>query len=203
MLTLDHIAIAATSLERGSKAVENALGLRLEGGGQHAAMGTHNRLLSLGPDYLEVIAIDPEGTTPSQPRWFDLDSFSGPARPVSWVCRSDDLAAALSAAPPGVGEPWALARADLRWRMAVPRDGKLPFAGLFPALMQWDSAAHPASRLTDLGARLTALELHSPQADALDAALAPLIDDSRLAIIPAAEARMRVTFATPEGDVVL
>ena len=33
----------------------------LESGGRHPHMGTHNRLLSLGPDlYLEVIAVDPD-----------------------------------------------------------------------------------------------------------------------------------------------
>lgn len=203
MLTLDHIAVVATSLDTGSKAVGEALGLKLEGGGKHAAMGTHNRLLSLGPDYLEVIAIDPQGVPPAQPRWFDLDNFAGPARPMTWVCRCDDLAAALSAAPPGAGEALLFSRADLRWRMAVPRDGKLPFAGLFPALMQWDSPAHPAPRLTDQSARLVALELHAPRAEALSAALAPLIQDPRITIIPAPEALMRVTIATPAGNVVL
>lgn len=203
MLMLDHIAIASTSLDKGAKTVENALGLKLEGGGQHAAMGTHNQLLSLGPDYLEVIAIDPKGTRPLQPRWFELDTFAGPARPIAWVCRCDDLAAARFAAPPGTGEPLALARADLHWRMAVPPDGKLPFDGLFPALMQWDSTAHPTHRLQDHGARLVALQLHSPQAEALEAALAPLIDDSRIAIVPAAVARLQVTIAGPSGNIFL
>jgi hypothetical protein len=46
--------------------------------------------------------------------------------------------------------------------MAVPTDGKLPFGGLFPALIQWEGTAHPAPRLPDRGVRLLALELHSP-----------------------------------------
>jgi hypothetical protein len=203
MLTLDHIAVAAERLEEGAAAVEAALGLPLQGGGQHAAMGTHNRLLSLGPDYLEVIAIDPGGTPPAQPRWFDLDHFQGAARATTWICRCDDLEAALAASPPGVGVPWSLERGDLRWRMAVPVDGKLPFGGLFPALIQWEGPAHPAPRLTDLGARLVGLRLFSPEADALRATLAPLIADPRVEVIASPAPRMEAVIATPRGEVVL
>jgi hypothetical protein len=60
MLTLDHIAVSTTALETGTAEVEAALGLPLAPGGQHAAMGTWNRLLSLGPEeYFELIAIEP------------------------------------------------------------------------------------------------------------------------------------------------
>jgi len=204
MLTLDHIAIAATDLATGTHDVEGALGLPLTGGGQHAAMGTHNRLLSLGPDeYLEVIAIDPAGQKPAQPRWFDLDDFSGATRATTWICRVPDIAAALAAAPPGAGVPWDLARGDLSWQIAIPTDGKLPFDGLFPALIQWDGPAHPAPRLADAGVRLSTLHLISPQAQALAAALAPLIDDPRLIIDQGEVPAMRVTLATPSGPVIL
>lgn len=203
MLTLDHIAIATERLEDGVAAVEAALGLPLQGGGQHAAMGTHNRLLSLGPEYLEVIAIDPAGTPPAQPRWFDLDRFTGAPRATTWICRCDDLDAALAASPAGTGVPWSLARGDLSWRMAVPVDGILPFDGLFPALIEWQGPAHPAPRLTDLSARLTALRLFSPQADALRAALAPLVADARVTVIAAPAARMEAVIATQGGEVVL
>ncbi len=203
MLTLDHIAISAERLEAGAAEVERALGLPLQGGGQHAAMGTHNRLLSLGPDYLEVIAIDPEGSAPAQPRWFDLDSFAGQTRATTWICRCDDLEAALAAAPEGAGVPWDLARGELSWRMAVPVDGKLPLGGLFPALIEWQGPAHPAPRLTDLGARLVGLRLFSPEAAALRAALAPLIEDARVEVITAPAPRMEAVISTPTGEVVL
>ena len=203
MLTLDHIAICAERLDRGAADVEAALGLPLQAGGQHAAMGTHNRLLSLGPDYLEVIAIDPDGTAPDQPRWFDLDRFKGQTRATTWICRCADLEAALRAAPAGAGVPWSLSRGDLAWRMAVPTDGKLPFGGLFPALIEWQGTAHPAPRLTDLGARLTGVRLYSPEAEALRAALAPLIDDARLSVIAAPVARMETVITTPKGEIVL
>ena len=203
MLTLDHIAIAAERLEDGAAAVEAALGLPLQGGGQHAAMGTHNRLMGLGPEYLEVIAIDPEAKAPAQPRWFDLDRFSGAPRATTWICRCHDLEAALALSPPGAGVPWSLARGDLSWRMAVPVDGILPFGGLFPALIQWEGTAHPAPRLTEVGARLVELRLFSPEAGALGAALAPLIRDDRVRVIAAHAPRMEAVIATPKGQVVL
>ncbi len=204
MLSLDHIAIATTALAAGTADVEAAFGLPLANGGVHPHMGTHNRLLSLGPDeYLEVIAIDPEGTAPNQPRWFDLDNFDGPARCTNWICRVPDLDLALQAAPQGAGRPWDLARGDLSWRMAIPTDGKLPFGGLFPALIQWNGTAHPAPRLADAGVRLSALHLISPDADALQATLAPLIDDPRLVIVAGDTPAIRATFATPSGPVTL
>jgi hypothetical protein len=203
MLVLDHIAVAATDLATGVQAVEAKLGLPLQPGGQHPHMGTHNQLMSLGPEYLEVIAIDPMGTSPAQPRWFDLDRFSGPPRTTTWICRCDDLEAALAQAPQGAGQPWDLARADLSWRMAVPVDGRLPFDGLFPALIQWQGSAHPAPRLKDHDARLIGLTLFSPAADALRAALAPLVVDPRISIVAAPTPRMEARFATPKGEVVL
>ena len=204
MLTLDHIAIAATALGPGAAEVETALGVPLQPGGAHAAMGTHNRLLSLGPqEYLEVIAIDPAAPSPAQPRWFDLDNFSGPARATTWICRCPDLDAAIAVAPAGIGRPWDLARGELRWRMAVPGDGRLPLGGLFPALIAWQGPAHPARTLADCGVRLRALRLFSPRAGALGAALSGLIEDPRIGIHEADAPRMEAVFDTPRGEVVL
>uniref|UniRef100_UPI0039B8CB19 VOC family protein n=1 Tax=Albidovulum sp. TaxID=1872424 RepID=UPI0039B8CB19 len=82
----DHLAVSAASLDYGARVVEAALGIGLESGGKHPFMGTHNRLLSLGPgEYLEVIAIDPEAPGPERPRWFRLDTFTGPPRLTNWV----------------------------------------------------------------------------------------------------------------------
>ncbi|MDX5357705.1 MAG: VOC family protein [Rhodobacterales bacterium] len=198
MLRLDHVAVACAALADGAEAVEAVLGVPLAPGGEHAAMGTHNRLLSLGAqEYLEVIAINPAAPAPGRPRWFDLDRFSGPPRLASWVCACDDMGAALAACPPGSGFPMDLARGDLRWQMAVPEDGRLPFDGVFPALIRWQGPA-PAPRLPDQGVRLTGLRLSHPRADALRAALAGLIDDPRLSVTEGVPG-LSATFSTPHG----
>ncbi|GAA0294403.1 VOC family protein [Rhodovulum strictum] len=200
MLSLDHLALSAGTLEAGVAMVEDRLGVRLAPGGRHAAMGTHNRLLRLGPGfYLEVIAIDPEAPAPGRPRWFDLDRFAGPPRLTNWIARCDDLEAALARAPTGSGRPMDLARGDLRWRMAVPEDGRLPFDGLFPALIDWQGAAHPAGLLPETGCRLAALELHHPRAEALRLALRGLIDDPRIAVHQAPLPALRALIDTPSG----
>ncbi|MEM1273555.1 MAG: VOC family protein [Pseudomonadota bacterium] len=202
MLTLDHLAVSTLDLKAGADAIEAVLGVPLEPGGNHAEMGTHNRLLSLGAEtYLEVIAIEPGAQAPSQPRWFDLDNFTGETRLTNWIARSGNLDAACAAAPSGIGVPWALARGDFRWRMAVPRDGKLPFDGLFPALIEWQGAAHPAPRLPDRGVRLLRLVLHTPDTEALRAALSGMITDGRLSIRRSAAPHLSAEFDTPNGPV--
>ena len=198
-LVFDHLAVSAMALDEGVAAVEAALGVRLQGGGQHPHMATHNRLLGLGDLYLEVIAADPSTPHPAWPRWFDLDRFNGPPRLTNWIAACDDLEAAVAASPPGVGVPVDLQRGDYRWRMAVPADGRLPFDGCFPALIQWQGALHPAGALPDSGVRLTRLEIAHPQAAALRAALAGRLSDKRVVIVAGPAKAMRASFATPNG----
>lgn len=203
MLALDHLAVAATALDEGVAVVEQALGVSLAGGGAHPLMGTHNRLLGLGDIYLEVISINPVAPAPDHPRWFDLDNFSGAPRITNWICRTGDLAAAIAASPDGVGVPVALTRADLRWQMAVPSDGKLPFDNAYPALIQWQGAAHPAARLEDVGCRLLRLEVVHPDAVALKTALADQFDDARVSFSVGDVVAYRAEIATPHGVRVL
>jgi hypothetical protein len=162
-------------------------------------MGTHNRLLGLGDIYLEVIAADPSAPKPAWPRWFDLDRFVGTPRVTNWIVACDDLDAEVARGPEGVGVPVALSRGDLRWRMAVPSNGRLPFDDAFPALMRWEGEAHPAQRLPDAGVRLTRLEVVHPQAEALRAALAGRFADPRVVLAEGPEKAIRAEFATPHG----
>jgi len=200
-MELDHLAICATSLSDGVVYVENLLGVTMAPGGEHALMGTHNRLLSLGPSiYLEVIAINPDAPPPACARWFDLDNFAGPPRLSNWVARCDDMATALTQAPAGIGQPVALARGDLRWQMAVPDDGRLPFDGVCPALICWQDAAHPAARLPDQGCRLLALDLVHPDPQNLGAFLTPLAGEVNPTLTRGPVAKITARISTPTGE---
>lgn len=203
-LALDHLAVVARTLEEGATYVEAVLGTRLLPGGKHPAMGTHNRLLSLGPDvYLEVIAIDPEAPKPSHRRWFNLDTWDGAPRLTNWICQTEDLDAALHAAPPGSGTPMRLSRADLSWSMAVTDFGRLPFDDASPALIQWHAGIHPAKRLPDQDLRLLRLDVFHPDAEALLDTFPALHSLDRVEVLTGPEKRLIATISTPEGNRIL
>jgi hypothetical protein len=202
MLKFDHLAVTAGSLPEGRNAVEEALGVRLQTGGQHLHFGTHNLLLGLeGGLYLEVIAIDPRAAPPRQARWFNLDRFQGAPRLGNWICRTNDLPAA-QAALPGLGDVVPLQRGDLRWRMAVPLDGRLPFDDCHPAVMQWDSPLHPAAALTQVGVALRHLIVSHPRAEDLKARLSGHLSDPRVTF-ETGPAGLSGEFDTPHGRRVL
>lgn len=201
-LELDHLAISAASLADGVVHVEALLGVPLAPGGQHPSMGTHNRLLGLGPGlYLEVIAIDPGVVRPAWPRWFDLDRFTGPPRLTNWICRTNDLDGALAAAPPGMGGPLALARGDFRWRIAVPPTGILPFDDAHPALIEWQGDRHPARALPESHCRLRRLVVIHPDAAALRSHMGTL-NDPRV-IVETGPRSLVAEIDTPGGERVL
>ena len=201
-LAFDHLVVVTDDLAEGTAWVEDRLGLPLEVGGRHPHMGTWNRLLSLGPGaYLEVIAIDPGAAPPPVPRWYGLDDPVGAPRLGYWVARSTDLDASLAAAPPGLGQPMSLSRGDLTWRMALPEDGRLPFDGAAPALIEWTGGAHPSDALPDSGARLARLEVRHPEADALVTGFAELITVGQVGILTDARPSLAATLVTPRGRV--
>lgn len=197
---LDHLVVAAGGLDEGSDWFTARTALGLSPGGEHPVMGTHNRLLGLGPEaYLEVIAINPAAPGPDHPRWFDLDRRDGPPALRTWVMRVRNLDAALEVAPAGSGRPRAFERGDLRWRMAVPDDGRLPFDNLFPALIEWQSDGHPAPRLPDAGARLRSLRLVHPEGAALRRALETLLDDACVSVTDGPVPALLAELDTPGG----
>lgn len=203
MLELDHIAVLGETLEQASAHAEAALGVPLGPGGRHARYGTWNRLLGLAEGlYLEAIAIDPEAPAPPDPRWFGMDAFHGPARLDKWICRVADIDAAIAALP-GAGRRVDLSRDALRWSMAVPEDGMLPFDGMFPALIQWHVPVPPGASLPPSGLRLERLTVAHPEAGALAALLAPFLPDDRVVFAEAGTPALRADLAGPAGPVVL
>ena len=177
MLELDHLVVAARTLEEGAAWVEARLGVAPGPGGKHVTMGTHNRLLSLGPGrFLEVIAIDPDAPAPGRPRWFDLDTpamrerlAGGPAL-VHWVARTDNIERALAALGGEVPPVLDLSRGDYRWRIGVPESGTLVHGGVLPTVIHW-LGRRPAESLAPSGCRLDSLVLGHPQAPELLARL--------------------------------
>ena len=202
-LELDHIAVAGTDLAAAVGQVEAALSVPMGPGGQHARFATHNRLMGLDPDlYLEAIAIDPDAPPPPDPLWFGLDTFSGAPRLDKWILRCTDIAAVLDVLPMA-GRPVALTRGTLAWTMAVPDDGQLPFDGLFPALIEWHTPDIPGRTLPRSGCALTGLCVQHPEAAALQALLAPMLDAPLVRFETGESPALVAEIATPAGSVVL
>ena len=167
MFTFDHIVLACSELSSACRELETCIGLPLTQEGKHTHFRTHNHLLSLGEScYLELIAIDPTVANPDHPRWFALDSFSGPMRPTHWAVRCDDLDAAMTHLPKGDWQRQLLRRDIYKWDIALGADGHQPLDETAPVAIQWKSP-RPAEHLPDHGARLVSLTLSHPTPDAL------------------------------------
>jgi hypothetical protein len=89
------------------------------------------------------------------------------------------MAEALKALPMA-GRPVHLSRGSLSWTMSVPEDGKLPFDGLFPALIQWHSPVPPGYALSSSGRALDRLVVRHPRAAELMALLDGLLTAPRV-----------------------
>jgi hypothetical protein len=211
MITFDHIAIAAPSLDAGADYIRNLTGLTFPKGGEHPDMATHNLVTALGPDsFAEVIAINPNAPAPDRPRWFGLDDPTSQAKlPClqAWLLRTDDIDGCIAkAAKLGIdlGHATPFRRDALRWRFAVTDDGAIPLGGAAPLLLQWDNAdPHPAASMTDLGLRMDALTIETPHAARLTALLDALGLQTRPDIIQAAGTKITAQVSTPNGKATL
>ena len=185
---VDHLVVAAASLDDGVQWCETTLGITPGPGGRHALMGTHNRLFKIAsPDhpraYFEIMAINPDAPAPGRRRWFDMDddalreriSRLGPqlAHFVASVSDIDAAVAALKTLGIDRGKVLSASRSTpaglLQWQITVRDDGQRLFDGCLPTLIQW-SGAHPTRAMPDSGIALQTLQLSHPQAAVLAAA---------------------------------
>jgi hypothetical protein len=126
---VDHLVYATGDLERGIAEIEALLGIRAMPGGRHAAWGTCNALVGLGPRcYLEILAPDPDHSTGPAGRLFGLETL-GASRLLTWVANGTGLEKLRdSAAGEGVelgdvlsGERQRPDGGVVRWTLTDPR----------------------------------------------------------------------------------
>ena len=215
-VVLDHLVIAAASLDQGVAWCVATLGVTPLPGGQHPLMGTHNRLLKIAtpayPDaYLEIIAIDPAAAPPGRARWCGLGAAalhaslaaSGP-RLIPAVARSTMLDMhrwGLITVGCKPGEPVSARRetpsGTLSWQILVREDGGLDCAGALPTLIQWQGS-HPAAAMPDSGVALTALALNGVPQPARD-----VLRLRGVSVLPTGSPALSATLSTPLGPVTL
>jgi hypothetical protein len=209
MTELDHVVVAAHTLEQGLAHVQAILGIEVPYGGEHARMGTHNRVLRLGEAlYLEVIAIDGGAVAPGRPRWFQLDDPALQAelrlapRLITWVVRTKDIAETVGVCSWELGAIEPMERGELRWLITVPRDGMLVDGGMMPSVIEWREVVHPASRMRDFGCSLERLEAAHPKPAAYRRELGSIGADRHVVIsevAPGEGARLVAHVRTPGG----
>lgn len=187
---VDHLVVMAASLAEGVQWCEALLGISPGPGGEHALMGTHNRLFNVASPaypqtYLEIIAIHagaPCARTSGAKRWFDLDDRELQLQLATHGPQLAHFVASTTQAQAGVralarlgldrGEVLQASRMTpqglLDWRITVRRDGQRLFYGALPTLIQW-GAVHPTHHMAVSGVTLQSLQASHPRPDALRA----------------------------------
>jgi Glyoxalase-like domain len=216
--SVDHLVVAARTLDDGVAWCEAALGITPGPGGAHPLMGTHNRLFTIATPawpraYFEIIAVDPNAGAPGRKRWFDLDDTAlraalqrGPQL-VHWAAGVDDVAQALAVlAARGIDAGRALAATRdtpsgvLRWQIAVRDDGRRQLGGAVPTLIEWGDV-HPTDTMPSSGVTLSALRVRGRERAQLAVALGAI----GLGALPVDTGPdgFEVELHTPRGTIVL
>jgi hypothetical protein len=200
---IDHLVLAAPSLDVVCRAVEDLTGVAPVFGGVHPGAGTHNALLSLGPPtYLEVIARDP-AQADAPPSLLAPDDLGDEPRLVAFAVGCDDIDATVAALRAGgvtaAGDPYGMTRerpdgSVLSWRVAFVVGGRV--GGAMPFLISWDSGGSPAHD-APLGGRLVALRAGDAEPDPARLALEVLGVDVMIESSPTSWLEARI--ATPAG----
>lgn len=212
---VDHLVVAAASLEQGVAWCEATLGFRPTAGGRHPLMSTHNRVFSIATAeyplaYFEVIAIDPGAPPPGRARWYGLDDPALQARIASspqlihGVARTTMLDMhrfGLIQVGRHPGDPVTVERETpnglLKWQLLVPDDGRPDCGGALPTLIQWQGL-HPAENLPPSGIALQALTLRGVPGRARD-----VLRLRGVTVLPDGAPALSATLLTPKGPVVL
>jgi hypothetical protein len=226
---IDHLVVAAHTLEQGVQWCEATLGITPEAGGEHSQFGTHNKLFKIATPahplaYCEIIAINPGAKGPANPnakRWFDLDNpelraaVAMEPRLVHFVAGTDEmLPARIALKGLGIDRGPAMPasrhsrKGVLHWQITVREDGYRLFEGCLPTLIQWgkpDDAEplrlHPRNSLPRSRVSLDSIAVSHPSAAKLQAAYAAIGLEG--VAITEGPANLSATLKTPKGLVTL
>ena len=226
---IDHLVVAAHSLQQGVEWCEATLGITPAAGGEHEKYGTHNRLFKIATPafpvaYFEIIAINPDAVIEKKPpptRWFDLDNkqlqaeLAKSPRLIHFVANTGSIQDARHAwknqgidRGPIIHASRKTPKGLLQWQITVRPDGDRLFNGTLPTLIQWGKPEaadpmqlHPRNHLPRSGVALKSLTVSHPSASKIKAAYEAIM----LGNIDVTEgpANIVATLQTPKGLVTL
>jgi hypothetical protein len=205
-MRIDHVVLGSRSLEATAERFLDEHGLTSIPGGRHAAWGTANRIVPLGNDYVEFLAVvDPEiaernafgrflrDLTAEGDRWFTVcvadDDLDGTAARLGL-----DVASGSRLRPDG---------SEIRWRSAGLEDPKrdpwLPF------FIEWqvDPDAHPGRMGAEHSVDASGIAWVEMAGD--EARLCEWLGEADLPIriVPGRSGLRSVGLTTSEGELVL
>ena len=226
---IDHLVVAAATLEQGIKWCETTLGITPAPGGEHEKYGTHNQLFKIASPthplaYFEIIAINPAAVIPKRSqvaRWFDLDdpilqkTIAQEPRLITFVASTEDVKAARHVLRTQGIERGQIVHASrksskgtLNWQITVREDGERLFNGTLPTLIQWGKPdateplrLHPRNSLPRSGVTLQNIAVSHPSGAKLQAAYEAI--GLQGIAIETGPANITATLQTPKGMVQL
>ena len=144
---IDHFVFGANTLSEGSNTIKKILHEDLSEINTHESMGTHNRVISLGFNYLEIIALDPKNQNANNNTWFNLsdkiyrEKFLKIPKLISFVISSDDLTSSIF-----FEKEFLVSRNKYKWFFKKPNfkylnENNFTNINLFPSLINWQSVS--------------------------------------------------------------
>jgi hypothetical protein len=201
---IDHLVLGISDLDRGAAEIASLCGVRAAYGGEHPSMGTHNALMTIGPQtYLEVLAPQPGATQLPELRVLNmLDALT----PLTWAVATSDAEATrqrlrkagFESSPPNPGSRTTPDGKTLSWHAFI---ANLPEKTMAPFFIQWDAATpHPATT-SPAGCSLASIEVRTPDAENLQRIVDLLGLD--VTVTKADQPQMVVRLNGPRGPVEL
>jgi hypothetical protein len=198
---IDHVIVAAPSLEAGDQALAARTGIRTVFGGVHVAGDTANHLASLGEGrYLELLGPAP-GRAPFG-EGMALTKLDG-LHPLGFAVRVKDaeaeaarlLAAGLKVSAVQPGGRTTPQGARLNWKTFAVDDPE--FCSVLPFFIEWGADTPHPSTTSPAGAELVRLRVVHPRAEAL----ARLFETMGVPVKPeAGPARLEIALKGPRGE---
>ena len=144
---IDHFVFAANTLSEGTKAIKNILHEDLSEINTHETMGTHNRVISIGSCYLEVISLDPKNQNANSNTWFNLsdkiyrEKFLKIPKLISFVISSQELNNSIF-----FEKEFLVSRNKYKWIFKKPnfhylKKNNFRNVNLFPSLINWETTS--------------------------------------------------------------